>query len=263
MESTTDGGRGKAAGSASVFTPVPAGVVSAYPVRSFCSRATRMSRPVLIIGNKNYSSWSLRPWLLLRHFGVEFDEVRLLLDTPEFFAEVKRYSPTGKVPALWDGDLHVWDSLAICEYANERWLDGRGWPQAREARALARTAACEMHSGFAALRTQLPMNSRRQPDAYRWDEAAQRDIDRVQALWGELRARFGGAGDFLCGEFGIVDAMYAPVAIRFQGYGVLVDAISQAYMQALFALPALREWRDAGASETETVPYTDAVSKPL
>ena len=220
-----------------------------------------MSRPILIIGNKNYSSWSLRPWLLLRQFGVEFDEIRLPLDTPEFFAEVKRYSPTGKVPALWDGDLHLWDSLAICEYANERWLAGAGWPRERSARALARVAAAEMHSGFAALRTQLPMNSRRQPDAYRWDEAARSDIDRVQALWAELRGRFGQGGDFLCGGFGIVDAMFAPVAIRFDGYGVPVDGISSDYMQALFALPALREWREAAALETESVPGTEAFRK--
>jgi len=220
-----------------------------------------MSRPILIIGNKNYSSWSLRPWLLLRHFGVEFDEIRLPLDTPEFFAEVKRYSPTGKVPALWDGDLHLWDSLAICEYANEHWLDGAGWPRERTARALARVAAAEMHAGFAALRTQLPMNSRRQPDAYRWDDAAQRDIDRVLALWSELRARFGQGGDFLCGGFGIVDAMFAPVAIRFDGYGVPVDGAANDYMQALLALPAMREWREAGALETESVPGTEALRK--
>lgn len=220
-----------------------------------------MSRPILIIGNKNYSSWSLRPWLLLRHFGVEFDEIRLPLDTPEFFAEVKRYSPTGKVPALWDGDLHLWDSLAICEYANEHWLDGAGWPRERTARALARVATAEMHAGFAALRTQLPMNSRRQPDAYRWDEAAQRDIDRVLALWSELRARFGQGGDFLCGGFGIVDAMFAPVAIRFDGYGVPVDGAANDYMQALLALPAMREWREAGALETESVPGTEALRK--
>jgi glutathione S-transferase len=222
-----------------------------------------MSLPVLAIGNKNYSSWSLRPWLLLRHFGVEFREVRLLLDTPEFFAEVGRYSPSGKVPALQDGDLSLWDSLAICEYANERWLDGRGWPRGLEARAMARTAAAEMHSGFVALRSQLPMNSRRRPDAYRWDEAAQRDIDRVQALWRELRRNYGEAGEFLFGEFSIADAMFAPVAIRFDGYGVTVDEVVARYMQALFALPAMREWREAGAAETESVPGTEAFRKPV
>lgn len=222
-----------------------------------------MSLPTLVIGNKNYSSWSLRPWLLLRHFGVAFDEVRLLLDTPGFADAVRRHSPTGKVPALHDGDVQVWDSLAICEYANERWLEGRGWPADLAARALARAAAAEMHSGFVALRTQLPMNSRRVPDAYRWDAAAQRDIDRVQALWRQLREAHSRNGVFLCGDFGIVDAMYAPVAIRFDGYGVQVDAGARAYMDALFALPAVREWREAAAAETESVAATDAVRAPL
>jgi glutathione S-transferase len=220
-----------------------------------------MSLPVLVIGNKNYSSWSLRPWLLLRHFGVAFQEVRLLLDAPDFAAQARRHSPTGKVPALHDGDVQLWDSLAICEYANERWLDGRGWPADRAARALARAAAAEMHSGFVALRTQLPMNSRRTPDAYRWDEAAQRDIDRVQALWRLFRAAHGGDGPFLFGGFGIVDAMYAPVAVRFDGYGVQVDDTARAYMQALFALPAMREWRTAAAAETESVADTDKLQR--
>ena len=216
----------------------------------------------LYIANKNYSSWSLRPWLLLRHFGVEFDEIRLALDTPGFASEVLQHSPTGKVPALRDGALQVWDSLAICEYANERWLGGRGWPVDLAQRAVARAAAAEMHSGFTALRSQLPMNSRRQPDGYRWDAAAQRDIDRVQALWRELRAAHGAEGDFLFGAFGIVDAMFAPVAIRFDGYGVAVDDTAAAYMQALFALPALREWRQAAAQESEHVAATDALRRP-
>ncbi len=222
-----------------------------------------MNRPVLVIGNKNYSSWSLRPWLLLRHFGVGFDEVRLPLDTPEFQARARQYSPTARVPALRDGDLSLWDSLAICEYANERWLDGSGWPRDTAARALARAASAEMHSGFAALRTQLPMNSRRRPDGYRWDEAAQRDIDRVQALWGELRGRIGGGGEFLCGDFGIVDAMFAPVAVRFDGYGVPVRGTAAAYQRALLALPAMCEWREAAVAEAESIAATEALRAPL
>ena len=214
--------------------------------------------PTLVIGNKNYSSWSLRPWLLLTQFGVAFEEVRLPLDTPEFAHGIARWSPTGRVPVLHDGDVVVWDSLAICEYANERWLDGRGWPADRSARAAARSAAAEMHSGFAALRGQLPMNSRRRPDAYRWDAHAQADIDRVQALWRDLRRAHGGDGAFLCGGFGIVDAMFAPVAIRFDGYGVEVDATARAYMDALFALPAMRAWREAGAAEAEVLAATEA-----
>ncbi|MCH1910013.1 glutathione S-transferase family protein [Stenotrophomonas sp. Y6] len=221
-----------------------------------------MPRPVLVIGNRNYSSWSLRPWLLLRQFGVEFDEVVLALDTPEFAAQALHHSPTGKVPALRDGELVLWDSLAICEYANERWLGGCGWPAELQRRALARAAAAEMHSGFAALRTQLPMNSRRRPDGYRWDAAAQRDIDRVQALWRTLRREHGAGGDFLFGGFGIVDAMFAPVAIRFDGYGVALDDTAAAYLQALSALPALQQWRQAAEQESARVAAIDALCRP-
>ena len=221
-----------------------------------------MAPPVLVIGNKNYSSWSLRPWLLLRHAGVEFEERRLLLDTPEFRRDIGQWSPTARVPVLIDEGLTVWDSLAICEYANERWLGGRGWPADLARRAVARAAAAEMHSGFTALRSQLPMNSRRQPDGYRWDAAAQADINRIRALWSALRRQHGAGGAFLFGEFGIVDAMFAPVASRFDGYGVAVDDTAAAYMQALFALPALREWRQAAAQESEHVAATDALRRP-
>ena len=222
-------------------------------------RSNGMASPTLVIGNKNYSSWSLRPWLLLRHAGVEFEERRLLLDTPEFRRDIGQWSPTARVPVLIDEGLTVWDSLAICEYANERWLEGTGWPRDRAARAQARSAAAEMHSGFTALRTQLPMNSHRQPDAYRWDAQAQADIDRVQRLWAELRVRHAGNGDFLCGDFGIVDAMYAPVAIRFAGYGVPLDGVSRAYADALLALPAMRDWRGQAEAEVEVIAAVQAL----
>ena len=213
--------------------------------------------PLLVIGNKNYSSWSLRPWLLLRQFDVAFDELRLKLDTPEFHAEIERWSPTRTVPVLHDDGLVVPDSLAICEYVNDRWLDGRGWPAGLRARAKARAAAAEMHSGFRALRTQLPMNCRRQPDGYRWDAAAQADIERVQQLWRALREEFAAEGDFLCGPFGIVDAMFAPVVMRFLGYGVTPDDNAARYIDAMTALPALREWRAAAATEVERLDATD------
>ncbi|MCC4594875.1 glutathione S-transferase family protein [Xanthomonas campestris pv. phormiicola] len=208
-----------------------------------------MPLPRLVIGDKNLSSWSLRPWLLLRHFDVPFEEVPLPLDTPEFAARIGAYSPTGRVPALWDGELQIWDSLAICEYANERWLGGRGWPVALEVRAQARAAACEMHSGFLALRRQLPMQACRQPDGERWDAEARADIARIVQLWATLRETQGGGGAFLCGDFGIVDAMFAPVALRFAGYGVEVPAQAAQYMAALEALPAMREWRAGAAAE--------------
>src|SRR5688500_844341 len=205
--------------------------------------------PTLVLGNRNYSSWSLRPWLLLRHAGVPFAEDVLALDTPEFAGRIAAYSGAGRVPVLVDGERVVWDSLAICEYANERWLDGAGWPADLDRRALARSAAAEMHSGFMAMRSQLPMSVRRRPNAYRWDAAAQRDIDRVQALWRTLRAR-AGDGPFLLGAFGIVDAMFAPVCVRLRGYGVEVDATAAAFMATIFALPAFREWEAAALAET-------------
>ena len=204
----------------------------------------------LVIGNRNYSSWSLRPWLLLRHFGLAFDEVVLPLDTPEFPALVARYSAAARVPVLLDDGVTVWDSLAICEYANERWLDGGGWPVDRARRALARSASAEMHSGFTALRTQLPMSVRRRPNAYRGDAAVVRDLERMQALWCQLRAQAADDGPFLLGRFGIVDAMFAPVCVRMRAYGPAVDATAQAYMQAIFALPAFREWEAAAMAET-------------
>jgi glutathione S-transferase len=208
-----------------------------------------VTRPTLVVGNKNYSSWSLRPWLLLRHFGVPFAEDVLPLDTPEFAGRIAAYSGAGRVPVLVDDGVAVWDSLAICEYANERWLGGAGWPADRKLRALARSAAAEMHSGFTAMRTQLPMSVRRRPNAYRWRDDAQRDVDRIQALWRQLRGA-AGEGDFLLGAFGIVDAMYAPVCVRFRAYGVPVDDVAARYMATIFALPAFREWEAAAMAET-------------
>jgi glutathione S-transferase len=216
--------------------------------------------PTLVIGNKNYSSWSLRPWLFLRHAGVAFDEVRLPLDTPEFRTGIARWSPSGRVPVLHHDGLVIWDSLAICEYASRFLLDGAGWPHERRAQAQALSAAAEMHSGFAALRTQLPMNCRRRPDSYRWDGDAQRDIERVQQLWRDLRARHGADGEFLCGAFGIVDAMFAPVAVRFRGYGVECDAVCAAYRDALLSLPAFREWDAAALAEGEAIGKYEALA---
>jgi glutathione S-transferase len=210
-------------------------------------------RPLLLIGNKTFSSWSLRPWLLLRHFDVEFDELMLPLDTPEFEQRIAQYSPTRRVPALWLGDECIWDSLAICETANERWLGDRAWPAEPRARAAARSAAAEMHSGFGAMRAQLPMTCRRQPRAPHWDEAAQRDIERVQELWRRLRQAHGDGEGFLCGPFGIVDAMFAPVCLRFRAYGPVLDRNAQRYMDAMLALPAMQRWLREAAAEPETV----------
>lgn len=207
------------------------------------------AKPTLVIGNKNYSSWSLRPWLLLRRFGIDFDEIKLPLDTPEFYARVRDYSPAARVPVLIDGDLRVWDSLAICEYANEVFLDGRGWPADRAARARARAVSAEMHSGFAALRTNMPMNTQRRGPAPAIDADTAKDIARIRAIWRETRERHADQGPFLFGAFSIADAMYVPVALRFVSYAVDLGAVECAYVDTLLALPALREWLAEAATE--------------
>ncbi|UXI67646.1 glutathione S-transferase family protein [Tahibacter amnicola] len=208
---------------------------------------TSSTRPTLVIGNKNFSSWSLRPWLLLKHFDVDFAEIRLPLDTPEFYATIGRYSPTGRVPVLQDGELVVWDSLAILEYSNERWLEGAGWPADRATRAHARAVSAEMHSGFQALRSECPMDCvRRTRDPI--SAEARRDVDRIATLWRDCRNRYG--GPFLFGGFSIADAMYAPVALRITSYGIDVGPIEREYVGALLGLPALKSWlADAEAEQ--------------
>jgi glutathione S-transferase len=217
-------------------------------------------KPLLIIGNKNYSSWSLRPWLLLRHHGVAFDEQRLLLDTPEFARTVADWSPNRAVPALRHGGITVWDSLAICEYANETFLGSDGWPADAQARAVARSVSAEMHSGFQALRKALPMNCRRRTQGTPLGSDVLADIARVGAIWRDCRARFGADGTFLFGGFSIADAMYAPVALRFISYGVPLDPSMRAYVDSLLALPALQEWLRDAAAETESLAATDQVA---
>ena len=212
----------------------------------------------LIIGNKNYSSWSLRPWLLMSYFNLPFKEVKLPLDTPEFYRRIGDYSPVAKVPVLRDGDETIWDSLAICEVVNERYLEGKGWPADFVSRAAARSAVAEMHSGFAALRMQLPMNCHREKDGYRWNDDAVRDIARIQNLWRDLRSRFAGDGEFLCGKFGIVDAMFAPVCVRFSAYGVPLDENASRYVDAVYRIPAMQAW----LAEARTEPPKPSIGEP-
>lgn len=213
---------------------------------------------VLVIGNKNYSSWSLRPWLLMSHFKLPFHEIKLSLDTPEFYQRIADYSPTARVPVLRDGDEIIWDSLAICEVINERYLDGKAWPKDLKTRAAARSVVAEMHSGFAALRSQLPMNCHRKSDAYRWQEDADRDILRIQAIWNDLRSRFSSDGEFLCGEFGIVDAMFAPVCVRFKAYGVAMDENARQYVNTIYSLPAMQAW----LADAKLEPLKPSIGEP-
>ncbi|MGH8121202.1 MAG: glutathione S-transferase family protein [Rudaea sp.] len=218
-----------------------------------------MSSPTLVIGSKNYSSWSLRAWLLLRQFDVDFIEIKLPLDTAEFYARIGDYSPAGRVPVLIDGEVRVWDSLAICEYANERFLDGRGWPTDRAARAWARAISAEMHSGFTALRGALPMNCRKRVATPSLSAEAQRDVERVAAIWCEARERHAGDGSFLFGKFSIADAMYAPVVLRFISYAIELDVPARAYVETIAALPALRDWLAETATEPLAVLHERSV----
>jgi glutathione S-transferase len=215
----------------------------------------------LVIGNKNYSSWSLRPWLAMRHLDIPFEEVLIPLDQDDTKTRILAHSPGGKVPILKDGDVTVWESLSILEYLAEKFPDRALWPERPATRAYARTLSCEMHAGFTALRGACPMNLRKR-FAYR-DRGADvtRDVARIQQMWGECRRRFAADGPFLFGRFSAADAMYAPVAARFAGYSIPVDDTVQAYLDALFDLPAFREWKAAGEVESWVLEH-DEVDEP-
>lgn len=216
-----------------------------------------MTDLTLVIGNKNYSSWSLRPWLAMRVAGIPFTEVRIPLYRPDTLADLQAWSPSGLVPLLQDGDLKVWDSLAICEHLAERFPDRGLWPAERAARALARSVSAEMHAGFTGLRNAMSMNIRRRyPDRGRTQECL-RDIERVLTIWRDCRARFGAGGDFLCGRFSVADAMYAPVVLRFRTYAVALDGAAADYAAAVLALPAVKEWLAAAETEAENIPQFD------
>jgi glutathione S-transferase len=214
--------------------------------------------PKLYIGNRNYSSWSLRPWLFMHAFGVVFDDEVIPLDTPEFRTQVARVSPTLRVPVLVDGTTHIWDSLAICLYAMERWIGTAGLPEDLPARATALSVIAEMHSGFSALRTHCPMNIRRRR-GYDLPNAARSDAERVQALWRECREKFGAGGEFLFGRFSLADAFYAPVVTRFLSYAVPMDSISRRYADAIMEAPSMRQWCTAALTEEWVLKATDQV----
>jgi glutathione S-transferase len=213
------------------------------------------ARPLLVIGNRNYSSWSLRPWLLMKVNDIPFDEVRIPLYQQNSKAAILSRSPSGKVPALIDGATTVWESLAICEYVAERWPTAHCWPADASQRACARSLAAEMHSGFMTLRNALPMNCRRAPapptDSPA-DDALDEQIARIDEIFASCR-RTANDGDFLFGMFGIVDAMYAPVVLRLNTYQVPVSTVSRTYMQTVLALPALKAWLAAARREEEVL----------
>jgi glutathione S-transferase len=196
----------------------------------------------LVLANKAYSSWSLRPWMLLSHFKIPFEEVVIPMDRPETRAAMLAYAPTGKCPSLHDGKVAVWESLAIIEYVAEAYPEKAIWPRGKAARAHARSLASEMHAGFSALRQACPTNFRRKPRAIPLGDEALADVARIEAAFADARATFGKAGSFLFGRFSAADAMFAPVVNRFNAYDIPVAKPTRAYMEATMALPAWKAW---------------------
>lgn len=212
-----------------------------------------MSRYTLVIGNKNYSSWSLRPWFWMKQCGIPFEENRIALFTSTYKDELEPYFSNGKVPVLLDGEFVVWDTLAILEYLAARHPDALGWPQHPQARAVARAASAEMHSSFASLRAALPMNCRKHFPGYTIGETVQQDVDRVVALWEHCRQYYGTAGDWLFGDFSIADAMYAPVVLRFHGYDISLPDTARDYVRHVLDNRHIQDWMEAGRRETEII----------
>lgn len=205
----------------------------------------------LVIGNKNYSSWSMRPWLALRGSGISFEEIFIPLYTGQADKDrILGFARSGKVPILIDGDVTVWDSLAIIEYVAERFPQAKLWPQDRSERAHARSISAEMHSGFLALRNECGMNLHRPVGAIALSEDARANIERVQEIWTDCRERYGKRGPFLFGAFGAADAMFAPVVHRFRTYAIAVSLEVKNYMETMIDFSPFKEWSEAGLAET-------------
>jgi glutathione S-transferase len=210
----------------------------------------------IVIGDKNYSSWSMRGWLALELTGAPYDEIVVPLDQPDTAERIRSFSPAGRVPVLREDGLVVWDSLAICEYLAERFPEAGLWPESRSARAIARSVSAEMHSGFQALRSSMPMNLRLRRAAAALAPEVAADVNRVRAIW---RGLLSGAreGEYLFGRFGIADVMYAPVVGRFRSYGVSLDGPEAAYAEAVWRHPAVAKWVAAASAEERSIPKYD------
>lgn len=217
----------------------------------------RRSRMVLVIGNKNYSSWSMRAWVTMKAFGIPFEEIRIHLDQPDTTAKISEYSVAGKVPVLIANDITVWDSMAICEFLAEQFSLLNLWPEDTAARAFARSICAEMHAGFASLRFDMPMNIRADLHGKGHTLGAQADIGRICEIWEDCLARFG-AHEFLFGAFSIADAYFAPVVTRFKTYGVSLAPALEAYADRVCAHPAVAQWIREAKAETESSPWHDA-----
>jgi glutathione S-transferase len=214
----------------------------------------------LYIGSKNYSSWSLRPWLFLRKVGFEFVEQIIHFDAPDYQAQIAAVSPSRRVPLLIDRGVKIWDSLAICEYAAD--ATAKGLPAQRTARALARSLAAEMHSGFQALRNECPMNVRARNRRVALTAQLKADVERIDTLWSDCRKEYGGEGRWLFGKFSIADAMFAPVWFRFQTYGAELRPAAQAYLEQALKDPVLGEWQEAAAREGHPLTEVDRLGTP-
>ena len=216
-----------------------------------------MARLQLFVGNKNYSSWSLRGYLAVKASGLSFTETMIALRQEDTHQQILTQSPSGLVPAIADGDIVVWESLAICEYLAEIAPAAQLWPKDIAARAHARAISAEMHAGFAGLRRNMPMDITHDRARESRADLVKDEIARVRAIWNDARARFGAkaGGPYLYGAFGAADAMYAPVAARFRTYGVTLDPVSAAYCEAIFAWPAFKEWEAAALSETAVIEF--------
>lgn len=227
------------------------------PILTHTLDQTRSPGLTLIIGNKNLSSWSMRPWVAAMAFGIPFTEIKVLLDQPDTSNEIARYSHAGRVPVLLAGEMTVWDSLAITEYLAEQFPDKHMWPQDVAARALARSIVAEIHAGFGELRSAMPMNIQARLPGRGRTHGAQADIGRVCEIWEDCLSRFG-HHQFLFGAFSIADAFYAPIVLRFQTYGVMLAPALQAYCERVLAHPAVARWVNEAMLENDPTPLHDA-----
>jgi len=212
-----------------------------------------MEKPTLIIGNKNYSSWSLRPWILMCQNEIDFNEKRVALFVDSMETELKEYDSDTKVPILKHGNLIVWDTLSIMEYASEQFLDSKGWPADISARAVARSISAEMHSSFSSVRNELPMNCRKKFNNIKLSTAAKKEVERITSLWRKCRKQYGAEGEWLFGKYSIADAMFAPIALRFDGYNIALEGIEKEYVQSVLNQPCIIDWIAAGKLEKEII----------
>jgi glutathione S-transferase len=212
-----------------------------------------MSKLTLIIGNKNYSSWSLRPWILMKHFRLDFKEKRVALFTETADEELSEYHSDYKVPILKDNEFVVWDSLSILEYISEQYLEDRGWPSNAQARSVARSISAEMHSSYLNIRNELPMNCRKVFNAIKLSNEAAREVDRISWIWRKCRNEYGNTGEWLFGEFTIADAMFAPIALRFHGYSIPLSGVEESYVKSVLNHPGIIDWIEAGKLESEII----------